>query len=214
LSGKSAPTNENTSEDAFQASAFSGFAQSTDSPFSALGKTSGNASPFAGFGSEKPTAPKSAGPSSFAAASGSASPFGGLGATKSPLGGGFGGSTGKGFGGLSGGLSGGFGGSSASPFSSALGGKPGLTSFGSGTSTLGSKPTIDTPSSKKARPFGAAADDDEEDASDGGSDADEEDEQESSKQMGTQDEKKDERFHEQDGKYHNINLMRLICVQY
>lgn len=187
---KSPPLTQ-TSESAFAASGFGALAKSTTSGFGALGKASDGKSPFASVAatttdkrpsifastsSEENKTPAS--PSAFGGALGAKSPFAAVNATNASLGL-------SAFGSLGG----------ASPFASSgfgsLGGGSKLSSFAGG-----SGPAITGLSSKPTKPFGAPADDDEEDGEEDG----EEDEGSEIKSPGTEEDKKDPRFHEQEGK--------------
>lgn len=183
-----------TSATAFAASGFSVLAGASMSGFGALGKASEGNSPFASAAATLPI--KS--PSIFAAASsdeikkpvststfggalGASSPFGAVNATNASLG----------FSSLGGASA--FGGSGFG----ALGGGPKLTSFAGGSGT-----EITGLSSKPAKPFGAADDDEEENEED----SDDEEAGEIKSPLSDQD-RRDPRFHEQEGKMDTDRLL-------
>lgn len=181
------PTLLQPSASAFAASGFSALASASTSGFGALGKVSEGKSPFASAAAASSTKPlsiftsapseetkKPASTSTFGSAVGATSPFRAVNATNASLG----------FGSL--GSAGAFGGSGFG----ALSGGPKLTSFAGG-----SGPEITGLSSKPAKPFGVAEDDEEENEED-----DDEEEAGEIKSPLSEEDKKDPRFHEQEGK--------------
>jgi Ran-binding protein 3 len=181
------PTLLQTSSSAFAASGFGALASASTSGFGALGKASEGQSPFASAAATSPTKPpsifasapsdetkKPASTSTFGSALGAASPFGAVNATNASLGfsslGGASTFGGSGFGALSGGSK--------------------LTSFAGG-----SGPVITGLSTKPAKPFGVAEDDEEENEED-----DDEEEAGEIRSPLSEEDKKDPRFHEQEGK--------------
>ncbi|KAF2774523.1 hypothetical protein EJ03DRAFT_323088 [Teratosphaeria nubilosa] len=184
-----------TSASAFAASAFGSLAASPSSGFGAIGKSAGGFGTGGSFatGAKSPlSAAVSSQDNEKSAARTSGSTFGGaLGqksafASAAPASGFASGASG--FGKLGAGA-GGFGGSlgGASPFASGSGG--GLTSFASGKSTL-----LGSSSAKPARAFGTPADDDDDDENEEG---DDEDGSGVKSPLHSEEDKQDERFHEQ-----------------
>ena len=194
-----------TSSSAFAASGFSARAGSSTSGFGTLGKASEGKSPFASAAAASPSLSKS--PSIFASASasdetkalppasafgsvlGAKSPFAAMGATTASLGS-------SGFGSL-------LGGAGASPFGAsgsgfgALAGGPKLSSFAGGGG-----PAITGLSGRAPKPFGAAPDEDDEEE-----DYDEEGEAADVRSPVSDQDRKDPRFHEQEGMEHAAVLL-------
>jgi hypothetical protein len=174
-----------TSKAAFEASSFSKLAQSSTSPFGALGTSLGGSSSFGGLANKKSDAQESPEkPKVLGSAFGSAakSPFASV-------------STGGGFGSAPSAFAKFGAGTTPSLFGSAIAG-PGPSG--------GSKPTIVGLNSKPSRPFGAPDTDDEGNGPDSSGDEDDEgedDDPQAKLAAALQDElKRDRRFHEHYGK--------------